>query len=152
MIGIKPGDLITELLIRHVERDEDGFFVHNEDIDICKLAVIERHKGLGNVGLGLVEGFQLHGGAIATTIAHDSHNIIVLGDNDIDIVLAVEELIRWRRRHDRLGGGRNPGNPPPSDRRPHVNGFGRTGGKETCGTQSTCRGTSWGSIPQSTPS
>ncbi|MFA7567177.1 MAG: adenine deaminase [Alkalispirochaeta sp.] len=94
VIGICPGDLITELLIREVVRDEEGYFVHHEDIDICKLAVIERHKGLGNVGLGLVEGFQLHGGALATTIAHDSHNLIVVGDNGGDIVNAAEELIR----------------------------------------------------------
>ncbi len=93
VIGIRPGDLITELLIRTVERDEEGCFVHNEDIDVCKIAVIERHKGLGNVGLGLVEGFQIHGGALATTIAHDSHNIIVVGDNDGDMTRAVEELI-----------------------------------------------------------
>jgi adenine deaminase len=94
VIGIRPADLITELLIRRVNRDSDGCFAYNKEMDVCKIAVIERHKGLGNVGLGLVEGFQIHGGALATTIAHDSHNIIVVGDNDGDMVNAVEELIR----------------------------------------------------------
>ncbi|MDA3950708.1 MAG: adenine deaminase [Spirochaeta sp.] len=94
VIGVRPDDLITDRLLRTVSRDETGHFQPSSDSDICKLAVIERQKGSGNVGLGLVEGFQLRGGAIATTIAHDSHNLIVVGDNDGDMLLAAEELIR----------------------------------------------------------
>ena len=56
------------------------------------------HHGTGNVGVGLIKGFHLRGGAVATSVAHDSHNIIVAGDDDEDMALAVEELIR-------LGGG-----------------------------------------------
>jgi adenine deaminase len=66
--------------------------------DIVKIAVVERHKGTGNVGIGLLEGFGLHGGAIATSVAHDSHNIIVAGDSDEDMALAVNRLVE-------MGGG-----------------------------------------------
>jgi len=66
--------------------------------DIVKIAVVERHRGTGNVGLGLLEGYGLQNGAIATSVAHDSHNIIVAGDNDRDMALAVERLVE-------IGGG-----------------------------------------------
>ena len=94
VIGVRPDDLITDRLERAVSRDAHGYFQPTPEADICKLAVIERHNGSGNVGLGLVEGFQLRGGAIATTIAHDSHNLIVVGDNDTDMLLAAKELVR----------------------------------------------------------
>ena len=54
--------------------------------------VVERHKNKKSIGLGLVENFKLKNGAIASTIAHDSHNIIVVGDNDIDIINAIDEI------------------------------------------------------------
>jgi len=63
-----------------------------------KLAVVERHRGTGNVGLGLVQGFALRRGALASTVAHDSHNIIVVGASDEDMHTAVEELVK-------MGGG-----------------------------------------------
>lgn len=94
VIHLHPGSLITEKAVRKVFVDKEGYFVPRSKLDICKLAVIERHKGSGNVGLGLVEGYELHGGAVATTIAHDSHNLIVIGDNDEDMLTAAEELIR----------------------------------------------------------
>lgn len=94
VIGIEPGSLITHDVTRSVARDEEGFFVASAEDDIRKLAVVERHRRTGNIGVGLVEGFGLTGGAMATTIAHDSHNLIVLGDNDEDMLLAAEELIR----------------------------------------------------------
>ncbi len=93
VIHLHAGSLITEKAVRKVEI-KDKTFIHSPKLDICKLAVIERHKGTGNIGLGLVEGFQLKNGALATSIAHDSHNLIVLGDNDEDMLTAVEELIR----------------------------------------------------------
>lgn len=61
---------------------------------IQKIAVIERHKASGKIGVGLVGGFGLKNGAIASSVSHDSHNIIVVGDNDDDMDLAVKELIR----------------------------------------------------------
>ena len=57
------------------------------------MAVIERHKNTGNIGLGLVENFKLKNGSIATTISHDSHNLIVVGDNDEDMINAVNKVI-----------------------------------------------------------
>ena len=62
-------------------------------MDIIKLAVVERHTGTGNVGLALIRGFGFKGGAIVSSVGHDSHNIIVAGDNDQDMVMAVEYLI-----------------------------------------------------------
>ena len=66
--------------------------------DILKLAVIERHHATGNVGRGFVRGFGLRRGALASTVAHDAHNIIVVGTNDIDMYVAALHLVR-------LGGG-----------------------------------------------
>ena len=71
----------------------DGAWVHDPKVDVIKLAVIERHKGTGNVGVALIRGFGLKGGAIVSSVGHDSHNIVVAGDNDQDMVAAVEYLI-----------------------------------------------------------
>lgn len=73
-------------------------FVSSTKDDLLKVAVIERHKGSGQIGLGIINGLQIKEGAIATSIAHDSHNIIVTGSNDNDMLLAVNEL-------ERIGGG-----------------------------------------------
>lgn len=58
---------------------------------LCKLAVLERHHATGNIGLGLLAGYGLRDGAVASTVAHDSHNLIVVGTNDRDMLLAVRE-------------------------------------------------------------
>lgn len=92
IISLKPHSLITEKVKAKVNI-LDNRFVYDDEKDILKLAVIERHKNTGNVGIGLVENFKLKNGAIATTISHDSHNIIVVGDNDEDIVSAVNKVI-----------------------------------------------------------
>ena len=55
---------------------------------------MERHKGTGKTGVGIVKGFGIQGGAIASSVSHDSHNLIVIGDNDRDMYLAVQELVR----------------------------------------------------------
>ena len=62
--------------------------------NLLKLAVFERHHATGNIGVGLVQGFGLKKGAIASTIAHDSHNLIAIGDCDEDIIVAAKELER----------------------------------------------------------
>ncbi len=62
--------------------------------DILKLVVVERHKATGNIGLGLVTGFGLKKGALASSVAHDSHNIIAVGTNDEDIFTAIREIER----------------------------------------------------------
>lgn len=92
IISLKPHSLITEKVKAKVNI-VDNKFEYDSEKDILKLAVIERHKNTGNIGIGLVENFKLKNGAIATTISHDSHNIIVVGDNDEDIVKAVNKVI-----------------------------------------------------------
>ena len=57
-----------------------------------KLAVIERHHLTGNIGLGILKGFGIKGGAIASTVGHDSHNLIIAGDNDEDMLIAADAL------------------------------------------------------------
>lgn len=96
VIGIIEDSLVTERNIREVNV-VDGCFSFSND-DILKLVVIERHFATGNIGVGLIENFNLKNGAIGSTIGHDSHNIIVIGDNDKDILVAIEELRK-------IGGG-----------------------------------------------
>ncbi len=91
VISLIDHEIITKSVVRKVDLEE-GAFKHNDKLDILKLAVIERHNNTGNVGIGLVEGYGLKHGAVALTIAHDSHNIIVIGDNDDDMRLAVTKL------------------------------------------------------------
>ena len=98
VIDIIPGGVVTGKSEAIVKRDKDGAWIHNPAEDILKLAVIERHHGTGNVGLALIRGYGMKHGAVATSIAHDSHNIIVIGDNDDDMYLAVKEL-------ESIGGG-----------------------------------------------
>ncbi|MBQ4164208.1 MAG: adenine deaminase, partial [Turicibacter sp.] len=64
----------------------------NLDEDLLKVAVIERHHQTGNIGLGMLKGLKLKSGAIATTISHDSHNLIVCGTNDQDMLIATKQL------------------------------------------------------------
>lgn len=90
-------DLVTEGVTRLVGV-KDGYFNYRENIDILKIVVVERHKATGKVGIGLVENYKLKGGAVATTIGHDSHNLIAIGDNDEDILTAIKEL-------ESIGGG-----------------------------------------------
>jgi adenine deaminase len=71
---------------------KDGLIQADIDRDILKLAVVERHKATGNIGLGLVKGFGLKRGAMASTVAHDSHNIVVVGTNDRDMYVVVKAL------------------------------------------------------------
>lgn len=94
VIRINSGSIVTEHAVRRVYVDEEGYFKTNRHLDIKKIAVIERHGKTKNIGIGLVENLHITGGAIATTIAHDSHNIIVVGDNDADMALAVNEIVK----------------------------------------------------------
>ena len=101
--GIKV-DKISEETLREIKMErimpdekiivKDGFALPNVENDILKIAVIERHKATGNIGLGFVKGFGLKSGAIASTVAHDSHNMIVIGTNDDDIYYAAVELVK----------------------------------------------------------
>lgn len=91
-IEIMPGGVVTKKNVATIELDTDGDFVYSQEADIVKVAVVERHHGTGNVGLGLLQGYGLKKGAVAVSIAHDSHNIIVAGTNNDDMARAVETL------------------------------------------------------------
>ncbi|MCX7903435.1 MAG: adenine deaminase [Caloramator sp.] len=93
IIRLLPFSLVTKKVKKKVVLRDSEFRCEDNE-GLLKLAVIERHKGTGNVGLGIVEGFGLKGGAIATTIAHDSHNLIIIGDNDKDMTAAALEIQR----------------------------------------------------------
>ena len=98
VIDIIPGGVVTGNGDAWIRRGDDGEWIHENDKDILKLAVIERHHGTGNAATALIRGYGMKHGAVATSIAHDSHNIIVIGDNDDDMARAVEKLIS-------IGGG-----------------------------------------------
>jgi adenine deaminase len=97
VIGLIPGQLLTEkrLLTTPVR---EGRLATDPARDLLKLAVVERHHGTGHLGLGLVQGFGLPRGALASSVAHDSHNIVVVGADEADMLHAVRHLVR-------LGGG-----------------------------------------------
>jgi adenine deaminase len=97
IIGLIEGQALTGVSHERV-KSVDGWVVSDIETDILKLAVVERHKGTGQIGLGLVKGIGLKAGAIATSVAHDSHNVIVAGVEDRDLYEAVQEV-------KRMGGG-----------------------------------------------
>ena len=97
MIGLVPDQVVTESL---VERPTvaDGFAIADPERDLAKIAVVERHLATGRVGVGFVRGSGLQRGALASTVAHDAHNIVVLGVSDDDMLAAVARVVE-------LGGG-----------------------------------------------
>ena len=97
VIEVVPGQIITRRKVAKV-KVVGGAVGADISRDILKLVVVERHKATGNIGLGLVSGFGLKRGALASSIAHDSHNIVAVGTSDEDILVAVREV-------ERLGGG-----------------------------------------------
>lgn len=99
VIGLLEHSLITECRVQDVAVREGGEVVLADNPGLLKIAVIERHHATGKMGVGLLDAqYGLKGGAIATTIAHDSHNIVVAGDDEDDMLLAVREM-------ERIGGG-----------------------------------------------
>jgi len=93
IIEIVPGQIITRKRRERIKASH-GAIMPDTERDILKLVVVERHKATGNIGLGLVTGFGLNRGALASSIAHDSHNIIAVGTNDEDIFTAIKEIER----------------------------------------------------------
>ena len=96
-IGLVEDQVVTESLVRE-PLVVDGQVVSDPERDLVKLAVVERHLGTGRIGLGLVSGSGLARGALASTVAHDAHNLVVVGASDEDMVSAVERLAE-------IGGG-----------------------------------------------
>jgi adenine deaminase len=97
VIGLVPDQIVTESLVEEPSV-RDGEAVADAHRDLAKIAVIERHLGTGRIGLGFVRGFGLERGALGSTVAHDAHNIVVVGMNDADMARAVGRLAE-------LGGG-----------------------------------------------
>jgi adenine deaminase len=91
VIGLIENNVTTTDRIETV-KVEKGRFVHDEAVDILKLCVFERHTASGRVGMGLVKGYGLKNGAIAMSVAHDSHNVIAIGSSDEDIRKAVQTI------------------------------------------------------------
>ena len=94
VIDIMPGGVVTGKGIADVEIDETGNFVRDPEKDIVKIAVVERHNMTGNVATALLRGYGIKEGAVALSVAHDSHNIIAVGVSDEEIAFAVESLIK----------------------------------------------------------
>jgi len=93
-IGVLPGGVVTEKKVIDIKLDEQGEFIYNPDEDVVKVAVVERHHNTGNVACGFLAGYGIKQGAIALSVAHDSHNIIVTGVSDEDMEFAVKELVK----------------------------------------------------------
>lgn len=91
VIALIPDQILTGMCYEDV-KSENGRVVSDIEADILKLTVVERHKASGRIGLGLVRGFGLKRGALASSIAHDSHNLIAVGVNDQDLWRSIEEL------------------------------------------------------------
>jgi adenine deaminase len=91
VIGAIPAQVVTDHL-RLEPTIVAGYVVSDAARDLLKIAVVERHRGTGNVGLGLVKGVGLKRGAIASSVAHDSHNIVVIGASDADMHAAVAAI------------------------------------------------------------
>ncbi|MGM9998526.1 MAG: adenine deaminase [Candidatus Bruticola sp.] len=105
VMGVKAGLIVSEHLKlsmnAEVGRQSESQIYElkaDPERDILKVAVLERHHASGNVGLGFVRGFGFKGGAIASTVAHDSHNLVVVGDNDEDMLVCIKEI-------EKMGGG-----------------------------------------------
>ncbi len=93
VIRLIPNQIVTESSTT-IPKIKKGQVIADIERDILKIVVIERHKKTGNIGLGLVNGFGLKKGAIASSVAHDSHNIIAVGTNDQDLLKAIKEVIK----------------------------------------------------------
>ncbi len=93
VIDILPGGVVTGKGTADVARNERSEFVYQTKQDIVKVAVVERHQNTGNVAVALLRGYGIQHGAVALSIAHDSHNIIVVGITDEEMAFAVEQLI-----------------------------------------------------------
>jgi len=95
VIEVIPGQIITRRKLQKV-RAVGGFILSDTGQDILKAVVVERHKATGNIGIGLVTGFGLKKGALASSTAHDSHNVVAVGTDDEDIFTAIKEVERLK--------------------------------------------------------
>ncbi|MGA2518253.1 MAG: adenine deaminase [Thermodesulfobacteriota bacterium] len=91
IIQLIPGQIVTKKVTKKIPL-KDGVAYPDIKGDILKIAVVERHKATGNVGIGFVRGFGLKKGAIGSSVAHDSHNLVIVGTNDQDMIKASETI------------------------------------------------------------
>jgi len=91
VIQLIPGQIVTKKVMKKVVL-KDGVAYPNLKEDIIKIIVVERHRATGNMGIGFVQGFGLKKGAIGSTVAHDSHNLVIVGTNDLDILKTIEVI------------------------------------------------------------
>lgn len=103
VIGVIPGEIVTKKILMDLPC-AGGVFTPGDGL--LKIAVIQRHDGSGRTGVGVIKGFGLKNGAIASTVAHDSHNLIVVGSNDYDMLCAVNELRRCQGGYTVCSGGK----------------------------------------------
>lgn len=92
-IDVIPKQLITNDVVADM-KIVDGYAEANVEEDVLKIVVVERHRASGNIGKGFVKGFGLKSGAIASTVAHDSHNLVIIGTNDEDMLIAAKEIVK----------------------------------------------------------
>ena len=95
-IRVLPGGVLTEEKKELVQIDADGDFVFDSNRDVVRISVVERHHGTGNTASALLSEYGLKRGAIAVSVSHDSHNIIVAGTNTKDMYAAVTEVVRMK--------------------------------------------------------
>lgn len=95
-IEMVPGGVLSKKTIVNINIDSTGDFVYNDSEDIVKCAVLERHHQTGKVGLGFIKGYGMKHGAIAASVAHDSHNIICVGVSNDEMSVAIEALIKQK--------------------------------------------------------
>jgi adenine deaminase len=97
VIQLIPDQIVTKKVVKKIVL-RDGAAFPNIKEDILKIAVMERHRATGNVGLGFIQGFGLKRGAIGSSVAHDSHNLVLVGTNDEDMLKTVVTI-------SKMGGG-----------------------------------------------
>jgi len=95
VIALVQNQIVTRLQVLPVKQ-ENGMAVADPASDVLKIAVVERHRKTGNIGIGFVKGFGMKNGALASSVAHDSHNIIVVGTNNADMRAAVEHVVKMQ--------------------------------------------------------
>ena len=105
VIEIVPHQIVTKEVLE-APKVLDGKIVSDPERDILKLVVVERHRATGNVGVGFVRGFGLKRGALGSTVAHDAHNVVVVGVSDSDIVAAIQALEAMRGGQVAVAGGK----------------------------------------------
>ena len=141
VIGMIPGEIVTQ---------DAGYADHADpEQDILKIAVIERHKNTHHIGLGYIKGYGLKRGAVATSISHDSHNIIVVGATDEDMAAAANRIVENRGGITVMENGAGAGRGNAVHRRHHVRRQSGDGEQRSGGCQG--RGLRFGRLPWHRP-